>query len=115
MTVTLVDAAKLSKDPLQKGFIMDLLRYGGDVMRILPFVDVNALQVAGDRWQTIPSSEFRKLNAGYTESTGTTEEIEETLFLLGGDVKVDRVLRDAGNYIENPLTTQMKITTMSLH
>ena len=114
MAVTLVDALKQSNDPLQKGFIMDLLRFGGDALAVIPFRDVNGLQVTGQRWQTIMSSGFRKLNAGYSEGTGTIEDIMETLFLLGGDIKIDRVLADAGNYIENPLATQTKMRAKSV-
>jgi hypothetical protein len=114
MAVTLIDALKQSKEPLQKGFISDLLRFGGDVMSVVPLVDVNAMQVEGNRWQVLPSSGFRRLYGGYTESSGTTEEIQETLFLLGGDVKIDRVLNDAGNYIENPLVTQMQMKAKSV-
>lgn len=114
MAVTLVDAQKQSKDPLHKAFIMDLLRYGGDLMGIIPFVDVAGLSVSAMRWQTIMSSAFRKLNAGYSEATGTTEDIVETLFLLGGDIKVDRVIAEAGNYVENPLETQTKMRAKSM-
>lgn len=108
MAVTLVDYAKQSKDPLQKGFIMDLLRYS-DLLKVVPFRTVEGLQVSGQRWQTLPSAAFRKIGAGYTESTGNVEDIAETLVALGGDVKVDRFLTGNGNVIEDPLVTQMRM------
>lgn len=108
MTVTLIDYAKQSKDPLRKAFIQDLLRYS-DLLGIVPFRMVSGLQVSGTRWQTLPSAGFRKIGAGYTESTGTTEEVSETLVALGGDVKIDNFLTGNGNVIEDPLTTQMRI------
>ena len=113
MTVTIVDYAKQSKDPLRKAFIMDLLRYS-DLLSIVPFETVSGLQVSGTRWQTLPPAAFRKLNAGYTESTGTTEEIIETLVALGGDVKIDRFLTGNANVIEDPLTTQMRMKAKSV-
>jgi len=85
MPVSLNDIAKASKEPSQKAFILDLLRYS-DLLKAIPFQGVDGLQVAATRWNTMPSAGFRKLNAGYTESTGTTEEISETLSLLGGFV-----------------------------
>ena len=66
--------------------------------------------MAGRRWQTIGSAGFRKLNGGYSESTGTIEEVEETLAFLGGDIKVDKVFdKSNSGTIEKPLVTQMKM------
>ena len=113
MTVTLIDYAKQSKDPLRKGFIMDLLRYS-DLLKVVPFETVDGLQVSGTRWQTLPSAAFRRIGAGYTESTGTTEDVVETLVALGGDVKIDRFLTGNGNVIEDPLTTQMRMKAKSV-
>lgn len=113
MAVTLADYAKAAKDPLRKAFIMDLLRYS-DLLKIVPFTTVNGLQVSGMRWQTLPSAAFRKLNAGYTEGTGTTEEILETLVALGGDVKIDRFLTGNATKYEDPLTTAMRQKTKAV-
>jgi hypothetical protein len=92
MTVTLVDYMKLvTNDPLKKGFIADLLRYS-DLLRMVPITDEEGIQVNGQRWQTLPSSGFRKLGGGYTEGTGTTEPVGETMSILGGDIKVDKLM-----------------------
>lgn len=92
MTVTLVDYLKLvTHDPLKKGFIADLLRYS-DLLRMVPITKEEGFQVNGHRWQTLPSSGFRKIGGGYTESTGTTEPVAETMAVLGGDIKVDKLL-----------------------
>lgn len=108
MAVNLIDYAKQSKDPLQKGFIMDLLRYS-DLLNVVPFETVDGLQVSGTRWQTLPGAAFRKIGAGYTESTGNTEQVEETLVALGGDVKIDNFLTGNANVVQDPLTTQMNM------
>ena len=113
MAVTLADYAKQSKDPLQKGFIMDLLRYS-ELLNTVPFDVVDGLQVDGVRWQTMPAAAFRKINAGYTEGTGTTEKVAETLVALGGDVKIDRFLTGNSNVIQDPLTTQMNMKAKSV-
>ena len=115
MAVTLVDYFKEVDNPLKKGFIRDLLRHS-DLMGIVPIVQVPGLLVTGSRWQTLPSVAGRKIGGGYTESTGTTEEIAETLALLGGDVKIDRVLarqfkKDGGR---NPLQTQMQMKAVAV-
>jgi len=108
MAVSLVDIAKASKEPSQKAFILDVLRYS-DLMAAVPFQKVDGLKVSDTRWQTMPSAGFRKLNSGYTESTGTTEDVQETLALLGGDVKIDKVGEKVAAKKEKPLVTQMKM------
>jgi len=109
MAISLVDVMKQTSAPMQKGFISDLLRYS-DILSVVKFDTVKGLQVAGKRWQTLSGAAFRKLNGGYTEGTGTIEEVAETLTMLGGDVKVDVVFDkiDSGG-VEPPLVTQMKM------
>ena len=106
MALTLVEYVKLVDDPLKKAFILNLLRYS-DLIGIFPFKPVEGLQVGGTRWQTLPSVAFRKIGGSYTESTGTTEDIFETLAILGGDVHIDRVLAGGRGMIQDPLQTQM--------
>jgi hypothetical protein len=106
--ISLADVAKQSAAPMQKGFILDLLRYS-DLLASIPFDNVEGLQVNGTRWQTLPSAGFRKYGSGYTESSGTVEQISETLALLGGDVKIDKVGEKVQALKESPLQTNMKM------
>jgi hypothetical protein len=108
MPVGLVDIAKASEMPFQKAFISDLLRYS-DLMAAIPFDDVTGLQVSASRWQTLPGAGFRKIGGGYTESSGNVEDIVETMALLGGDVKIDKVAEKISAKVEKPLVTQMKM------
>lgn len=113
MTITLADYFKNAKGPEHKAFIADLLRFS-DLIGVVPFETTSALQISATRWQTVPATAFRAINAGYTESTGNVEQIEETLFALGGDVKVDRLLTIAGNVYQDPLATQMQMKAKSV-
>ncbi len=113
MSVTLIDYFKQTNDPLAQGFIADLLR-ASDLMKICKFESVDGLKVTGARWQTLPSSGFRKIGEGYSESTGNAEDFSETLAILGGDVKVDKIITLAKNVTEDPLITQMKMKARSI-
>lgn len=114
MPVTLNEYAKLENNPLKRGFILDLLRYS-EILNTIPFVDAPGLKVSGARWQTLPTVGFRKINGAYSESTGTIEEVGETLALLGGDVYIDRVLAKApGSVMTNPLALQMSMKAKAL-
>lgn len=113
MAITLGEAAKLEQSPLKRGFILDLLRYS-PLLNAVPFVDAPGLRVNGTRWQTLPTVGFRAVNGSYSESTGTVEEVQETLALLGGDIYVDRVFTKAPGYAQNPLQVQMQMKAKAL-
>jgi hypothetical protein len=81
---------------------------------MIPVVDTDGLKVSDTRWQTLPSVSTRQIGGAYTESTGTVEKVEDTLFIYGGDIQVDRVLLKVKNVIENPLTLQGKMKVAAL-
>jgi len=110
MAFTVNDYAKQETDPLRKGILMNLLRYS-NVIGLVPFEDVNSLDSIAVRWETLPEAAFRKINDGYTEGSGRTEQITESVKGLGGDVDFDRVFDKVSNYIEHPRVTQTKMKT----
>ena len=114
MAVTIADLAKQSKDPLQASVLENLLRYS-DLLNLLPFENVTALTSVVVRWATLPRADFRKLNAGYTEGSGQTEQIEEGIKIMGGDVDIDRMFDRVTNVIQPVATTQtlMKLKAMA--
>ena len=108
MALTLADIAKVEREPLRKGVMMNLLRFS-DILGVLPFENVNSLSNIVVRWKTLPSVEWRKLNAGYSESTGTYEQIAENLYILGGDVDIDTTFKKIKNLIEDPEVSQTRM------
>jgi len=113
MAVTLAEYFKQVKEPMSKGFIADLLRYS-DLIGLVPLETIGDIRIRGQRWQTLPSTNFRALNGSYTVSQGTPEEIEETLSILGGEISIDRVLDKITNYIEDPVITQARMLAKSV-
>jgi hypothetical protein len=115
MALTLNELYKQSRDPLQQGIIANLLRKS-DLIGLLPFQNTSALRVTSTRWQAdqLPSVAHRRIGASYTESTGKTEQVSETLFILGGEIKIDRVLLMDKSVIEDPITTQTKQKTTAM-
>lgn len=112
MAHTLNDTLKLTRSPLEKAIVLDLLRQS-QVLQMIPFDNVTALQKTANRWQTLPGAGTRKLGGSYTESTGTTEQFAETLFAYGGDIAVDRLLNKVEQQ-ENPLKLQTQMKTAAL-
>jgi len=106
--INLNDIVKQTQDATQKAFILDLLRYS-DMIGTLPFKTMTGLKITDKRWQTASSAGFRTLNGGYTPSNGTTEDVSESLALLGGDVQIDKVAEKVQPLGESVLATQMKM------
>lgn len=113
MAMTLADKANLTKDPMLKG-IYEQLMDTAFLMEKLPFENVGSLQRKLDRWKTLPSVEFRRVNDTYSESTGTTEQIMETLQILGGEVKIDNVILETKDNVTDPRALQLKMKTKAM-
>lgn len=91
MPVTLVDLYKSAKDNYAKKFIWDLARHKSQILSMLPIVTIDGLKITGSRALTVPSTGNRKLGAPWTASNGRREEIEETVFIYGGMISLDRI------------------------
>jgi len=113
MASTLNELAKVTVTPLGKAVIEDLLRQS-KVLQLAPIESINGLRVNHARWQTLPSIATRAVNGTYTESTGQLDQVQETLHIYGGEVKVDRVLEGDKTAIESPMTTQTKMKVAAL-
>lgn len=113
MALSLADLARAETDPLKKMVMMNLIRYS-DLMSLVPFEEWESLTAIVTRWKTMPTVAFRKINAGYTESTGSTEQVSEGLYALGGDVQYDRVFEMVKNVIEDPKKTQTNMKTKAI-
>jgi len=112
MSVFLNEILKLTQSRMHKAVLLDLLRQS-PVLPMIPVDNVDALQMTATRWQTLPTSSTRKIGGAYTEGTGTVEQVADTLFAYGGDIKVDRLLTKV-KAIENPLELQMKMKVASV-
>lgn len=108
MAMTLAEMANMEKDPLLKG-IYEQLMDTTFLMEKVPFATVGELQRKIDRWKDLPGVGWRRVNEGYTESTGTIEQLMETLQIMGGDFDIDRVILEAKNLITDPRALQLKM------
>ena len=98
MPISSVDYASLIKDSMAQGLYENLFRMN-DVLKLFPITEVGSLVVRGERWATLPTPGFRKLNDTYTESTGTTEPVEDRLAIVGSRFTED----DAYDQLKDPL------------
>ncbi|MFH2125545.1 MAG: major capsid protein [Pseudomonadota bacterium] len=91
MSLTLLEAAKLKTDPLQRG-VIEVFPRTSPVLERMPFLGVSSDSYKYNREQTLPGIAFRAVGGSYTESTGVINPVTESLAILGGVSDVDRAL-----------------------
>ena len=109
MAVTLAQTAKLTKDPLRKGVIMNLIRDSA-LLDLLPFENVDSLNSVAVRWTNLPDPTWRRINEDYTADEGDFEQVYESVYAFGGELEVDRVWSKVrGSMIVDPEVENMKM------
>lgn len=93
--LTMIEAAKLMKNPLQTG-IIEIFAANNPVLERLPFVNIQGNAFKYNREGTLPGIAFRGINESYTESTGVINPQTETLSICGGDSDYDVALVKMG-------------------
>lgn len=114
--LTLLEQAKLVNDPLAKG-VISVFPQVSPVLERLPFFNVSSDVYKYNREQLLPSSSFRSVNEQYTESTGSLDQVIESLAIAGGVSDVDRALvKTQGNLNDiRSIHDAMKAKSCALH
>ncbi|CAK0781396.1 conserved hypothetical protein [Gammaproteobacteria bacterium] len=117
MAYTLAQLAKIEEQPLKKGIMENMIR-DSKIQEVLPWTNVNSLQSVAVRVRTLPTGgAFRKIGGTYTETTdGDVEQVWESVYIFGGELKFDRIFDKVSNVIVDPKTqqTQLKLKSMAL-
>jgi hypothetical protein len=113
-TVSLIEFAKESQDPLVKAVAMTLIEES-QPMKYIPWETIGLLYKKMLRVQTLPSVGRRKLNAAWSSATGTTEPLTEGISLIGGNVDIDKEMVEGNQTIEDirRIHTELKVKAMS--
>ena len=91
MALTLLEAAKLSPEPLQRA-VIETFAAGSDVVGALPFKTIAGSVYRYNQEGSLPGIGFRGVNEGFTESVGVINPLTEMLSISGGDLDVDRFI-----------------------
>ncbi|MBU5211066.1 major capsid protein [Heyndrickxia sp. FSL K6-6286] len=113
MALTLIESAKLSQDMLKRGVIEEYAKNSA-ALEILPFIEVAGNSFAYNREGTLPNIDFREVNKGYTESSGTVNNQTANLAIMGGDVDVDRFIAQTRSNINDQRAIQIQLKTKAL-
>ncbi len=88
---TLIELSKIEEDPRRKS-VIDTLLMESNIMEILPWETIGALSTTVTRLGTLPTVGFRKVNEGFSVSTGALEQSVENISLLGGNFDTDKAI-----------------------
>ena len=87
MALTLIEAAKLSTDPVERAVINEFA--AGEILGRIPFANEEGSGVHYNRVDELPAVGFRALNEAYDEGTGVINPQSEAFRFFGGDMDVD--------------------------
>ena len=97
MALTLLEAAKLARDEIQRG-VVETFIIESPLLDRLPLIPIEGNSWKYNEEATLPGVEFRAVNTAYVESTGTVNQKSEAIVPLGGDADVDKfIVRTRGN------------------
>lgn len=114
MALTLVEASKLyAGDPLRSA-IIELYARNSDILRVLPFENIQGNAYRYNREETLPGVGFRGVNEAYLESTGILNPITEPLVIAGGDLDVDKFIIDTMGDNQRSVHEAMKVKALAL-
>jgi hypothetical protein len=113
MSLTLVEAAKQSQDPIQSA-IIEMYARSSPILRVLPFTDIQGTSLRYNREENLPGIGFRGVNEAYAESTGVLNPQVETLAIAGGDLDVDKFIIDTMGGDQREIQEEMKVKALAL-
>jgi len=91
---TLVELSKIEEDPRRAG-VIDTLLMESSPMQMIPWETIGSLATTITRLGTLPTVGFRKINEGYSVSTGALEQRVESISLMGGNFDTDKAIARA--------------------
>lgn len=99
-SVTLLEAAKCGDDMLKRGVVETIIQES-PLLEMLPMMTIQGNALKHFEEGSLPSPEFRQVNATYSRSWGSDTEHFWGTCILGGEVFVDNYLvRVRGNVVD---------------
>lgn len=98
---------------MEKAVVRGILEYV-KFADLLPITTMGALSVKVLRWKRLPTTQFRALNESFPASAGSSEQLEESVFIAGGNIDLDRQFDGDKNSIVDPRQNQFQMFMASL-
>ncbi len=92
MALTLVEASKKYSGDVIRSTTIEMFARQSEILAALPFENIPGGAVKYDQEGVLPGVAFRGVNESYTESTGILNPQTDAVYILGGDIDVDKFL-----------------------
>ena len=112
MAWTLAELSKIETDTLRKS-VIDTLLMNSNLLELLPWETIGTLATTIVRYKDLPSFGYRKVNEGFSESTGKFEQKVENISLGGLDIDTDKAIARAKNTIADARAVQQMMALKS--
>lgn len=112
MAWTLAEMSKIETDTLRKS-VIDGLLLNSNLLELVPWETIGTLATTVVRYKDLPSFGYRKVNEGFSESTGTFEQKVENISLGGLDIDTDKAIARAKNTIADARAVQQTMALKS--
>lgn len=112
MAWTLAELSKIETDTLRKS-VIDTLLMESNLMELIPWETIGQLATTVVRYKDLPSFGYRKINEGFSESTGKFEQKVENISLGGLDIDTDKAIARAKNTIADARAIQQTMALKS--
>lgn len=113
MALTLIEAAKRNSGDVQRAAVIETYARTSDILRVLPFENINGNALKYNQEQALPGIGFRGVNEGYSESTGILNPVTEPLVIAGGDLDVDKFILKTMGGDQRTAQEMMKVKALA--
>ena len=101
MTISLIEASKLSTDILLKGIIETIIK-DSPILERLPFIQIVGNSLKYNREKALPGAGwYAPVTGTWTQSEPTFEQCSAALCVLGGDADVDNFLKATRSNVQD--------------
>ncbi len=100
MSLTLVEAAKLSNDVLLRG-VMETTVKDSPILQRMPFIEIMGNALTYNRENVMASAGWYDVGDTWVESTPTFTQLTAALKILGGDADVDNYLKKSRSNVQD--------------
>ena len=115
MAMTLIEAAKLALNggAALRSSIIELYAQNSEVLRVLPFDDIQGNALQYNREEALPGVGFRGVNEAYSEDVGVINPLVEPLVIAGGDLDVDTFILQTMGMGQRTTREAMKVKALA--
>ena len=92
MPMTLIEASKLRTNTTIQTAVIEMFAKQSPLMSLIPFDNIEGNAYGYSREVELPGVAFRGVNETYTESSGVINPLTESLYIMGGDLDVDKFI-----------------------